>query len=146
VPTSAVEHETDEKAPAHGAEAQRQDVALPVAERDGSMPVAELSNAPPALLHPRLLLGLQAMAGNAAVANLIETRRPAPAPAPVSPTRETAPDASTSPAPLADGNDISNSPPPLGEGREGALRAEHMFAKMLGHVDRDGAGSTPCPG
>lgn len=79
--TTAVEHETDEKVPTHGAEAQRQDGALPVAERAGSVPVAGLANAPPALLHPRLLLGLQARAGNAAVAGLIaRSHKPVQAP------------------------------------------------------------------
>ena len=95
--TTAVEHDTDEKAPAHGAEAQRRDGALPVAERDGAPPLAELAGAPSGLLHPRLLLGLQARAGNAAVASLIETRKPEPAAAP----------------------SASISPPPLGEGRVG---------------------------
>lgn len=68
--TTTVEHETEDKAQARGAESQR---------KDGALPVAELANAPPALLHPRLLLGLQAMAGNAAVADLIETRKLEPA-------------------------------------------------------------------
>jgi phage-related protein len=70
VRTTIAEHETEDKAQARGAESQRQ---------DGALPVAELANAPPAVLNPRMLLGLQAMAGNAAVANLIETRKPEPA-------------------------------------------------------------------
>src|SRR2546429_9487352 len=55
--TTSAEHETDERASARAAsEAQRRDTALP--------------------LHARMLLGLQATAGNAAVADLIETRKP----------------------------------------------------------------------
>ena len=54
--TTSVEHETDERKPARAAEAQRPDMALP--------------------LHARMLLGLQGTAGNAAVADLIETRKP----------------------------------------------------------------------
>jgi hypothetical protein len=71
VRTTTVEHETEDKAQARGAESQR---------KDGARPVGEIANAPPRLLHPRLLLGLQATAGNAAVASLIETRQPEPAP------------------------------------------------------------------
>jgi len=56
VRTTSVDHETDEKAPARGAQAPRRDAALP--------------------LHARMLLGLQSTAGNAAVADLIETRKP----------------------------------------------------------------------
>ena len=51
--TTSVDRETDERAPARAAEAQRRDSALP--------------------LQARMLLGLQAMAGNAAVA---ETKEP----------------------------------------------------------------------
>src|SRR2546430_12418773 len=54
--TTSVEHETDERKPARAAEAQRPDMALP--------------------WHARMLLGLQGTAGNAAVADLIETRKP----------------------------------------------------------------------
>src|SRR5436305_6144859 len=54
--TTSVEHETDERSPTRAAEAQRPDMALP--------------------LHARMLLGLQGTAGNAAVADLIETRKP----------------------------------------------------------------------
>src|SRR2546430_3509577 len=54
--TTSAEHETDERKPARAAEAQRPDMALP--------------------LHARMLLGLQGTAGNAAVADLIETRKP----------------------------------------------------------------------
>src|SRR2546429_8587225 len=56
--TTSAEHETDERASARAAsEAQRRDTALP--------------------MHARMLLGLQATAGNAAVADLIETHKPA---------------------------------------------------------------------
>src|SRR5438876_9011256 len=59
--TTSAEHETDERAPARAAsEAQRRDTALP--------------------MHARMLLGLQATAGNAAVADLIETHKPAISP------------------------------------------------------------------
>jgi len=71
VPTTVVEHEAEEKAPARGAEPQRQGGTSSDADRVGSVPVAELATTRPALLHPRLLLGLQARAGNAAVADLI---------------------------------------------------------------------------
>ena len=54
--TTSVEHDIDEKARARAAEAPRRDAALP--------------------LHARMLLGLQSTAGNAAVADLIETRKP----------------------------------------------------------------------
>ena len=82
MPTVAVE--ADEKAPARGAEAQRQNGAPPLEENVGKLagrpPVRELAAAPRGVLHPRLLLGLQGMAGNAAVASLIqETRRTEPA-------------------------------------------------------------------
>ena len=75
--------EADEKAPARGAEAQRQNGAPPLEENVGKLagrpPVRELAAAPRGVLHPRLLLGLQGMAGNAAVASLIqETRRTEP--------------------------------------------------------------------
>src|SRR5213078_3474065 len=73
---------------ARGADSQRQDGA-PLNEKDASSPVAELAGRPPVgelgaaprgVLHPRLLLGLQGMAGNAAVASLIqESRRAEPA-------------------------------------------------------------------
>src|SRR5205823_3084359 len=88
VPNAAVEREADEKAPARGADSQRQngaplndkDASSPVAELAGRPPVGELAAAPRGVLHPRLLLGLQGMAGNAAVASLIqETRRAEPA-------------------------------------------------------------------
>ncbi|TMC41325.1 MAG: hypothetical protein E6J25_09545, partial [Chloroflexi bacterium] len=65
--TTTVEHETEDTAQARGAETQR---------KDGAQPVGELADAPPALLQPHILLRLQAMAGNAAVAGLIETRKP----------------------------------------------------------------------
>ena len=71
MPTTVVEHEAEEKAPAHGAEPQRQDGTLSEADRAGSIPAADVAAARPALLHPRFLLGLQARAGNAAVADLI---------------------------------------------------------------------------
>jgi hypothetical protein len=79
VRTTTVEHETEDKAPAR-AESQRE---------EASLPVAELANAPPAVLHPRMLLGLQAMAGNAAVAGLIaSSHKPEPVRAPEPPTQE----------------------------------------------------------
>src|SRR3989442_12329295 len=56
VRTTSVEHDIDEKAAARAAEAPRRDAAMP--------------------LHARMLLGLQSTAGNAAVADLIETRKP----------------------------------------------------------------------
>ncbi|TME47693.1 MAG: hypothetical protein E6I60_14105, partial [Chloroflexi bacterium] len=59
--TTTVEHETEDTAQARGAETQR---------KDGAQPVGELADAPPALLQPHILLRLQAMAGNAAVAGL----------------------------------------------------------------------------
>src|SRR2546423_9598103 len=47
------------------------------------MPAADVAAARPALLHPRLLLGLQARAGNAAVADLIaRSHHPEPVEAP----------------------------------------------------------------
>src|SRR2546430_560604 len=118
--TTSVEHETDERKPARAAEAQRPDMALP--------------------LHARMLLGLQGTAGNAAVADLIETRKPteisAPplaggvrdeaAPAPV--TAEAPPSEEAAVAPRAGETDdelaaldadadskASTSPPALGE-------------------------------
>jgi hypothetical protein len=88
VPTTAVEHEAADKTPAHAAE-PRQDGTLSDADRAGSMAVAEVAAARPALLHPRLLLGLQARAGNAAVADLIaRSHQPEPVQAPERPTPE----------------------------------------------------------
>jgi hypothetical protein len=87
VPTTLVEHEADEKAPAHGAEPPRQDGTLSEADRAGPLAAAEVATARPALLHPRLLLGLQARAGNAAVADLIaRSHQPEPVQAPEPPT------------------------------------------------------------
>jgi hypothetical protein len=78
VRTTTVEHETEDKARPRAAESQREDDALPV---------AELAHAPPELLHPRMLLGLQAMAGNAAVADLIaRSHKPESVQAPEPPT------------------------------------------------------------
>jgi len=91
VPTTLVEHEAEEKAPAHGAEPQRQDGALADVDRAGPMAAAEVAAARPALLHPRLLLGLQARAGNAAVADLIaRSHQPEPVQAPERPIPESA--------------------------------------------------------
>jgi len=88
VPATAIEHEAEEKTSARGAESQPKHGAAPVAELGGgplgpelaAAPLAEgEARAPQAIFHPRLLLGLQARAGNAAVAQLIESRRkPAP--------------------------------------------------------------------
>ena len=58
---TSVEHDTDEKAPARAAETHRP------------------AGAPSGASDARMLLGLQAMAGNAAVTDLIESRRPEPA-------------------------------------------------------------------
>ncbi|MEA2633928.1 MAG: hypothetical protein QOH92_695 [Chloroflexota bacterium] len=103
MPTTVVEHEAEEKAPAHGAEPQRQDGALADADRAGPMAAAEVATARPALLHPRLLLGLQARAGNAAVADLIaRSHQPEPAQAPERPT----------PAPAAVETQTSEPEPP----------------------------------
>jgi len=89
VPTTVVEHEAEEKAPAHGTEPQRQDGTLSDVDRAGSVPVADLAAARPAMLHPRLLLGLQARAGNAAVADLIaRSQQPEPVQAPERPASE----------------------------------------------------------
>ena len=89
MPTTVVEHEAEEKAPAHGAEPQRQDGTLSDADRTGPLPVADLAAARPAMFHPRLLMGLQARAGNAAVADLIaRSQQPEPVQAPERPTSE----------------------------------------------------------
>jgi hypothetical protein len=125
VHTTSVEHDTDEKAAARAATAHRRDAALP--------------------LHARMLLGLQATAGNAAVADLIETGKPTVvSPPPLGEGRvgdDAAPIPETAEAPSAeeavatprtgetddelaaldaeaDGN-ASISPPALGEGRVG---------------------------
>jgi len=88
VPTTAVEHEAADKTQAHAAE-PRQDGTLSDADRAGSMAVADVATARPALLHPRLLLGLQARAGNAAVADLIaRSHQPEPVQAAERPTPE----------------------------------------------------------
>jgi hypothetical protein len=92
VPTTVVEHEAEEKAPARAAESQRLDGASSDVDQAGPVPVAELAAANPALLHPRLLLGLQARAGNAAVADLIAASRPpAPVQEPEPPTSNPSP-------------------------------------------------------
>jgi len=89
VPTTVVEHEAEEKAPAHGAEPQRQDSTLSDADRDGVLAAPAVASAPRALLHPRLLMGLQARAGNAAVADLIaRSPQPEPVQAPGQPASE----------------------------------------------------------
>lgn len=76
---TALEQETDQQTPAHAAETQRENGASPVAQLGA--PEA-LVRSPPGLLNARLLLGLQATAGNAAVAGLIQaTRASRPAPA-----------------------------------------------------------------
>ena len=95
---TAVEHETEEKIPTRAAESPLKDGTAPVAVPIAGEQVAELA-APAAaagparpaeaLFNPRLLLGLQARAGNAAVAGLIEERRkpePTPAAQPASPS------------------------------------------------------------
>jgi hypothetical protein len=76
VRATSAEHDVDVKAPARAADGPRPDGA--VAERDDALPLSGLGAAPPGLLQARMLLGLQAMAGNAAVASLIETRKPEP--------------------------------------------------------------------
>jgi hypothetical protein len=87
VPSAAVEREADERAPARGAEAQRQQGAQPIEDNGASPPLSELAGRPPVgelaaaprgVLHPRLILGLQGMAGNAAVASLIRETQAAP--------------------------------------------------------------------
>jgi hypothetical protein len=89
VPTTAVEHEAEKNGPSHEAEPQRQKSTLSDADRDGSSVAPELATAPRAMLHPRLLLGLQARAGNAAVADLIaRSHQPEPVQAPARPTAE----------------------------------------------------------
>ena len=70
---TSVEHDVDVKAPARAAAGPRPDGAL--AERDDALPLSGLGAAPAGLSQARMLLGLQAMAGNAAVAGLIETRK-----------------------------------------------------------------------
>ena len=70
MPTTAVEHEAADKTQAHAAE-PRQDGTLSDADRAGSMAVAEVATAHPALLHPRLLLGLQELPLNPLAAFLI---------------------------------------------------------------------------
>jgi len=100
VRTTTVEHETDDKPQARGSESQR---------KDGARPVAETSNGP---LHAGLLLRLQAMAGNAAVASLIATRTPEPTvmlepspPGVPAMTNEAPAEAATAAAPAGPGDD-----------------------------------------
>jgi hypothetical protein len=89
VPTTLVEHEAEGKAPAHGAEPQRQDGTLSETDRAGPLAAVDVASVRPALLHPRLLLGLQARAGNAAVADLIaRSHQPEPVQAPERPAAE----------------------------------------------------------
>ena len=89
MPTTLVEHEAEGKAPAHAAEPRRRDGTLSDSDSAGPMAAADAARARPALLHPRLLLGLQARAGNAAVANLIaRSHQPEPVQAPERPTSE----------------------------------------------------------
>jgi hypothetical protein len=66
VRATAVEHEAEEKVPARAAE---------TSIKDGAAPSTELAGGELARLPPGLLLSLQARAGNAAVAGLIEARR-----------------------------------------------------------------------
>ena len=113
---TSVEHETDEKAPARGGEAHRRD------------------SGPSGSLDARMLLGLQATAGNAAVADLIETRKPpaiSPPPlktpdiAPPSLTTldaEADPTVSISSPYLEEGDTEEASPSPLAE--EGTVGAD----------------------
>ena len=92
MPTTLVEHEAEGKAPAHAAEPQRQDGTRSDSDSAGPMAAADVATARPALLHPRLLLGLQARAGNAAVADLIaRSHQPEPVQAPERPTSEPVP-------------------------------------------------------
>ncbi|MDQ6719344.1 MAG: hypothetical protein M3003_00940, partial [Candidatus Dormibacteraeota bacterium] len=136
VRTTSVEHVTDEQA--HGAQAQRREGGLPVAERDEAPALTVSEHGPSGLMQARLLLGLQAMAGNAAVASLIETRRPEP---PASMREETSRAPATTEAPPAEdviaapragesddelaaldaeaGQDASITPPPVAEDRLG---------------------------
>src|SRR6266853_2724924 len=89
VPTTLVEHEAEGKAPAHAAETERQDGTRSDSDSAGPMAAVDVATARPALLHPRLLLGLQARAGNAAVADLIaRSHQPEPGQAPERPTSE----------------------------------------------------------
>ncbi|HKC83685.1 MAG TPA: hypothetical protein VKD46_06780, partial [bacterium] len=91
MPTTLVEHEAEGKAPAHAAEPERQDGTRSDSDSAGPMAAADVATARPALLHPRLLLGLQARAGNAAVADLIaRSHQPEPGQAPERPTSEPA--------------------------------------------------------
>ena len=88
MPTTLVEHEAEGKAPAQAAEPQRREGILSDSDSAGPM-AANVATARPALLHPRLLLGLQARAGNAAVADLIaRSHQPEPVQAPERPTSE----------------------------------------------------------
>lgn len=64
---TALEHEGEEKASSHAADTHRQDEAPPG---------VALNDAPPELLSARMLIRLQAMAGNTAVAGLLEKRTP----------------------------------------------------------------------
>src|SRR2546429_525390 len=97
--TTSVEHETDERAPARAAsEAQRRDTALP--------------------MHARMLMGLQATAGNAAVADLIETRKPTGISTP--PLAEGGVRDEAAPAPL-----MAEGPPPPQAWRESLACRRH---------------------
>ena len=62
----AVEHDAEEKVPARAAES---------AVKDGAAPLSELESGERPRFPAGLLLSLQARAGNAAVAGLIEARR-----------------------------------------------------------------------
>src|SRR5436305_8784518 len=96
--TTSVEHETDERSPTRAAEAQRPDMALP--------------------LHARMLLGLQGTAGNAAVADLIETRKPT----------------EISPPPLAEGG-VRNEAAPAPATEEAPPSEEAAVAPHAGETD-----------
>jgi len=126
VRTTSVEHDIDEKAPAHAAD-------LP--QRDSGHP---------APLHARMLLGLQAMAGNAAVANLIETRKPAE----ISPPPVTAEAASTEEttvaAPRPGETDPTRLPP--GEGTMGTEDAGTAIEESPARAVPDVSAADPATG
>ena len=150
--TTSAEHGTDERAPARAAsEAQRRDTALP--------------------MHARMLLGLQATAGNAAVADLIETHKPAISPptlaegglgdeaAPVPVTAEAPPSEEATVDPRAGETDdelaaldaeadttASISPPTLGESSLGDGEAGDVPEAPGGGADITARIIAPMPG
>jgi hypothetical protein len=93
---TALEQETDKQTPVRAAETQREDGTSAIAQLAGTP--EGLTGPQPGLLNARMLLGLQATAGNAAVAGLIEKTRESSAYAPAAPARPR-PKPAESPAP-----------------------------------------------